>query len=157
MKNNYEDLDKRLAKLTIQNNKTTTTGFSSPITFPTGVTSNVLQEQVPAQTIGLYEINSTKDYCMFRLVITSLEAGNEIQILQFNLTGLYVKPAVNTLSSTGTSISTNNFLNNFINSLDSIHNIFFNIPEQNLSRISISSIHSGGRNIQTGSRMRVRK
>ncbi len=67
------------------------------------ITSNILQEQIPSQTIGLYEINSTKDYCMFRLVITSLESGNEIQILQFNLTGIYIKQA----SSTGTNTNTN--------------------------------------------------
>ena len=74
------------------------------------ITSNTLQEQISAQTIGMYEINSTKDYCMFRLVITSLESGNEIQILQFNLTGLYVKPASNANTGAGSGPSTINFL-----------------------------------------------
>jgi hypothetical protein len=73
------------------------------------ITSNILQEQIPAQTIGMYEINSTKDYCIFRLVITSLESGNEIQILQLNLTGLYVKPSSN-ITSSSSNIITNNFL-----------------------------------------------
>ena len=53
----YDEVSKT-TKLTIQNNKTTTTGFSSPITFPTGVTSNVLQETSESVITFPYKIGS---------------------------------------------------------------------------------------------------